>query len=88
MQRSKSLKNLSISEKLLKESKVEKESCTIPMGESIKDNGKIILNTEKAINNFIMEQFMKGHMLKGNLKGMEDIHGIMEKHMKANGSME
>lgn len=88
MQRSKSLRNLSILEKLFRESKMERESCTTQMAEFMKDNGKIILNKVKAMNNSIMGQFIKGPMLKGNLKDMAGIHGIMEKPMKANGSTE
>ena len=70
------------------ETKMEKGLCIILMGEFMKDNGKIILSMGKAIKNFIMEQSMKDHMLKVNLKDMEDIHGTMEKPMKVNGSME
>lgn len=61
------------------------ELCCIPMAESIRDNGQLTINMEKAIRNFKMGQFTKGHMSMVNLKDMEYIHGRMVRLIRASG---
>ena len=54
----------------------------------MKASGKITRNMEKVTNNSKMELSMKDPSLKVNHQDMALIHGIMDKPMKDNGSME
>lgn len=70
-----------------KEKELVQELCCIQMAGYFKVNGLTILNMEKDIRSFKMEQSIQELIPMGNLKDMAYILGRMDKLMKENGLM-
>lgn len=54
----------------------------------LKENGKMILNMDLDLKDFLQIVFILESILMGNLKVMASFIGLMEKFMRDNGQMD
>jgi hypothetical protein len=63
-------------------------SCSIPMGESIKESGRTTINKARDMKSSRTPPFMMARISKENHTATENMNGKMDKFIKASGSMD
>ena len=63
-------------------------SCSILMGESIKESGRTTINKARDMKSSLTRPFMMARISKENPTATENMNGKMDKFIKASGSMD